>query len=130
MGPSGPGCPYHPLLFARPSLDAADPMCHVYVEQGDIPWTSGPSWLESGNSVPGEATLLQQYWAPSSRPISDQQALLLGFSWHRGPEKRCTKSGAGAEVPLSMQCISSGKVFLPSPPALHDSHRGVRGGYR
>ena len=105
-------------------------MCHVYVEQGDILWTSGPSWLESGNSVPGEATLLQQYWAPSSRPVSDQQALLLGFSWHHGPEKRCTKSGAGAEVLLSMQCICSGKVFLPSPPALHDSHRGVRGGYR
>ena len=69
--------------------------------------------------------MLQQYWAPSSRPISGQQALVLGFFWHRGPEKRCTRSDAGAEVPLLMRCIYSGKVLLPSPPALQDSHRGV-----
>ena len=56
-----------------------------------------------------------------------QQALLLGFSWHRGPEKRCTRSDAGAEVPLLMRCIFSGKVLLPSSPALQDSHRGVGG---
>ena len=127
VGPSGPGCPYHPLLLARPALEAADPMCHVYVEKGNVLWTSGPSWLHLRNSGPGEAALLQQYWAPSSRPISAQQALLLGFSWHRGPEKRCTRSDAGAEVPLLMRCICSGKVFLPSPPALQDSHRGVGG---
>ena len=102
-------------------------MCHVYVEEGDVLWTSGPSWLNLGNSGPGEAAMLQQYWAPCSRPISAQQALLLGFSWHRGPEKRCTRSDAGAEVPLLMRCICSGKVLLPSPPALQDSHRGVRG---
>ena len=127
VGPSGPGCPYHPLLLARPALDAADPMCHVYVEEGDVLWTSGPSWLDLGNSGPGEAAMLQQYWAPCSRPISAQQALLLGFSWHRGPEKRCTRSDAGAEVPLLMRCICSGKVLLPSPPALQDSQRGVGG---
>ena len=127
VGPSGPGCPYHPLLLARPALDAADPMCHVYVEEGDVMWTSGPSWLDLGNSGPGEAAMLQQYWAPCSRPISAQQALLLGFSWHRGPEKRCTRSDAGAEVPLLMRCICSGEVLLPSPPALQDSHRGVGG---
>ena len=126
VGPSGPGCPYHPLLLARPALDAADPMCHVYVEEGDV-LTSGPSWLDLGKGGPGEAALLQQYWAPSSRPISPQQALLLGFSWHRGPEKRCTRSDAGAEVPLVMRCICSANVFPPSPPALQDSHRGVGG---
>ena len=127
VGQSGPGCPYHSLLLAKPALDAADPMCHVYVEEGDILWTSGPSWLDLGNSEPGEAAMLQHYWAPSSRPISAQQALLLGFSWHRGPEKRCTGSDAGAEVPLLMRCICSSKVLLPSPPALQDSHRGVGG---
>ena len=115
VGPSSPSCPYHPLLLARPSLDAADPMCHVYMEEGDVLWTSRPSWLDPGNSAPGEAALLLQYWAPSSRPISAEQALLLGFSWHRGPEKHCTKSDAGAEVRLSMRCICSDKVFLPSP---------------
>ena len=73
MGPSGPGCPYHPLLLARPALDAADPMCHVYVEESDVLWTSGPSWLDLGNSGPGEAAMLQQYWAPCSRPLSAQQ---------------------------------------------------------
>ena len=129
VGPSGPGCPYHPLLLARPALDAADPMCHVYVEEGDVLWTSAPSWLDLGNSGPGEAAMLQQYCAPCSRTISTQQALLLGFSWHRGPEKRCTRSNAGAEVPLLMRRICSGKVLLPSPPALQDSHRGVRGEY-
>ena len=71
--------------------------------------------------------MLQQYWAPSSRPIPAQQAVLLGFSWHRGPEKPCTRSDAGAEVRLLMRCICSGKVLLPSPPALQDSHRGVGG---
>ena len=30
VGPSGPSCPYHPLLLARPCVDAADPMCHGY----------------------------------------------------------------------------------------------------
>ena len=127
VGPSGPGCPYHSLLLARPALDAADRMCHVYVEEGDVLMTRGPSWLDLGNGGPGEAAMLQQYWAPSSRPISAQQALLLGFSWHRGPEKRCTRSDAGAEVPHLMRCICSGKVLLPSPPALQDSHRGVGG---
>ena len=127
VGPSRPGCPYHPLLLARPTLDAADPMCHVYVEEGDVLWTSGPSWLDLGNSRPGEAAMLQQYWAPSSRAISARQALLLGFSWHRGPEKRCTRSDAGAEVPLLMRCICSGKVLLLSPLALQASHRGVWG---
>ena len=127
VGPSGPGCPYHPLLLARPAPDAADPMCHVYVEEADVLWTSGPSWLDLGNSGPGEAAMLQQYWAPSYRPISAQQALLLSFLWHRGPEKRCTRSDARAEVPLLMRCICSGKVLLPSPPAMQDSHRGVGG---
>ena len=127
LGPSGPGCPYHPLLLARRALDATEPMCPVYVEEGDVLWTSGPSWLDLGNSGPGEAAVLQQYWAPSSRPISAQQTLLLGFSWHRGPEKRYTRSDADAEVPLLMRCICSGKVLLPSPPALQDSHRGVGG---
>ena len=59
--------------------------------------------------------MLQQYWAPFSRPISAPQALLLGFSWHRGPEKRRTRSDAGTKVPLLMSCICSGKVLLPSP---------------
>ena len=127
VGPSSSGCPYHPLLLARPALDVADPMCHVYVDEGDVLWTSGPSWLDLGSSGPGEAAMLQQYWAPSSRTISAQQALLLGFSWHRGPEERCTRSDAGAEVLLLMRCICSGKVLLPSPPALQDSHRGVGG---
>ena len=80
VGPSAPGCKYHPLLLARPALDAADPMCHVYVEEGDVLWTSGSSWLDLGNSGPEKDAMLQQYWAPSSRPISAQQALLLGFS--------------------------------------------------
>ena len=62
--PSGPGCPYHPLLLARPAQDAAYPMCNVYVEEGDVVWTSGPSWLDLGNSGPGEAALLEQQWAP------------------------------------------------------------------
>ena len=46
VGPSGPGCPYHTLLPDKPALDAADPMCHVYVEEGDILWTSdhGHPW--------------------------------------------------------------------------------------
>ena len=114
-------------MLARPALDAADPMCHVYVEEGDVLWTSGPSWLDLGNSGPGEAAMLQQYWAPSSRPISAQQALLLGFSLQRGPEKRCTRSDAGAEGPLLMRCFCNGKVLLPSPPALHDSLQGVGG---
>ena len=130
MGPSGLGCPYHPLLLARPSLDAADPMC-VYVEEGDVLWTSGPSWLDLGNSAPGEAALLQQYWAASSRPISAEQALLLGFPWQCGSEKRCTRSNARprSRFRFSMHCICSGKVFLPSPLALQDSHHGVGGGY-
>ena len=72
----------------------------------------------------------QQHWASSSRPNFAQQALLLGFSWHRGPEKRCTRSDAGAQVPLLMRCICNDKVFLPSPPALRDSHRGVGGDSR
>ena len=71
--------------------------------------------------------MLQQYWAPSFCPISAQQALLLDFSSHRGPEKRCTRSDAGAEVLLLMRSICSGTVLLPSPPPLQDSHRGVRG---
>ena len=50
VGPSGRGCPYHPLLLATPALDAADPMCHVYMEEGDVLWTSGPSWLDLGDS--------------------------------------------------------------------------------
>ena len=78
VGPSGPGCPYHLLLLARPSVDAADPMYHVYVKEGDVLWTSGPSWLDLGNNAPGEPALLQQYWTPLSRPISARQALLLG----------------------------------------------------
>ena len=105
-------------------------MCNVYVEEGDVLWTSGPSWFDLGNTAPREATLLQQHWAPSSCPISAQQALLLGFSCHRGPERRCTRSDAGAEVPLSMRCICSGKVFLPSTTVKQDLHRGVGGGYR
>ena len=43
LAPIGPGCPYHPLLLARPALDDAHPMCHVYVEEGDVLWTTGPS---------------------------------------------------------------------------------------
>ena len=127
VGPPGPGYPYHPLMLARPALDATDPMCHVYVEEGDVLWTSGPSWLDLGNSGPGEAAMLQQYWSPSSRPIFAQQALLLGFSWHRGPEMRCARSDAGAEVPLLMRSICSGRVLLPSPLAVQDSHQGVGG---
>ena len=46
VGPSGPGCPYHPMLLAKPAVDDADPMCHVYVEEGDILWTIGPTWLD------------------------------------------------------------------------------------
>ena len=113
MGPLGPGCPYHPLLLARPALDAADPTCHVYVEEGDVLWTSGPSWLDLGNSGPGEAAILQHYWAPSSRPISAQQALLLGFSWHRGPEKLF-------EVPGTRRLSAPGATWsgqvISSPP--------------
>ena len=59
VGPSGPGCPYYPLLLARPSLDATDPRCHVYVEEGDVLWTSRPSWLDPGTSAPMEAAVLQ-----------------------------------------------------------------------
>ena len=66
--PSRPGCPYHPLLLARPAPDAADPMCHVYVEEGDVLWTSGPSWLDLGTSGPGKAALMQQYGAPPPAP--------------------------------------------------------------
>ena len=43
-------------------------MCHVYVEEGDVLWTSGPSWLDLGNGAPGDAALLQQYWAAPSLP--------------------------------------------------------------
>ena len=36
-----PRLPIPPLL-GRPALDAADPMCHVYVEEGSVLWTSEP----------------------------------------------------------------------------------------
>ena len=29
-------CPYHPLLLHDPALDNADPLCHVYVEEGEV----------------------------------------------------------------------------------------------
>ena len=68
VGLLGPGCPYHPLLLATPSLDVADPMCHVYVEEGDVLWTPGPTCLDLGNTAQGEVSFLQQYWAPRSIP--------------------------------------------------------------
>ena len=54
---------------------------------------------------------------PPPPPLSAQQALLLGFSWHRGPEKRSTCNDAGADVPLAIR-ICSGKVS-PPPPTPH-----------
>ena len=61
VGLSGRGCPYHRLLMAGPAFDATDPMCHLYMEEGDVLWTSGSSWLDLGNSGTGEAAMLQQY---------------------------------------------------------------------
>ena len=117
VGPSGPGCPYHPLLPARPALDDADPMCRVYVEEGDVLWTTGPTWLDLGNSGGLEVSFLQRYGPPPSPPLSEQQALLLGFSWHRGPQKRSRRSDAGTDVPLAIRCICSRKVSPPPPHA-------------
>ena len=68
VGPSSTGCPYHPVLLARPALDDANPMCHVYVEEGDVLRTTRPTWLDLGDSGGQEASFLHQYCPPPPSP--------------------------------------------------------------
>ena len=117
MGPASPGYAYHPVLLARPSLDAADPMCHVYVEESDVLWTSGPSWLDLGNSATGEAALLQQHWAPLLTPSLPSRVCCLASPGIAG--RRSAVQGA-MRVPRSrFRCAASAAAgsssLLPLP---------------
>ena len=48
--------------------------------------------------------------APAEGPLSEAQALELGFKWHAGPETR--RADADADMPLWMRCRCPGKVLV------------------